>query len=62
MTKSPNLNLFEIQNLWEWVDIMHKDIELRDYKTGWFGSKHTKCCLGEEIFKWLVDKNKGKND
>ena len=23
--------LYEMQNLWEWADIMHKDIKLRDF-------------------------------
>ena len=46
-----------MNNLWEWADIMHKDIKLEDYKNGWFG-KHTKCCLGEEILKWLMEKGK----
>ena len=60
MTKNPDLHVYEMQNLWEWIDIMHKEINLRDHKKGWFGSKHTKCCLGEEIFNWLVAK--GKNE
>ena len=51
--------LYEMQNLWEWADIMHKDINLRDFKNGWFG-KHTKCCQGSEILAWLTDK--GKHD
>ena len=34
---------------------MHKDIQMQDYKNGWFG-KHTMCCRGEEIFYWLTDR------
>ena len=34
---------------------MHKDIQMQDYKNGWFG-KHTMCCRGEEILNWLNKK------
>lgn len=44
-----------MSNLEEWAFIMHKDIEMQDYKNGWFG-KHTMCCRGEQILKWLSEK------
>ena len=44
---------YQLQNLEEWAYIMHKDIQMQDYKNGWFG-KHTMCCRGEEILKWLT--------
>lgn len=46
---------YQLENLEEWAYIMHKDIQMQDYKNGWFG-KHTMCCRGEEILGWLVDR------
>ena len=62
-SKSPdpcaNNYQYDIENLWDWAEIMHKEINLQDYPNGWFG-RHTKCCLGKEIFKWLMEK--GQHD
>jgi hypothetical protein len=44
-----------IEALEEWAEIMHKDIKITDYSYGWFG-KHINCCMGGEIFGWLIDK------
>ena len=46
---------YQLQNLEEWAYIMHKDIQMQDYKNGWFG-KHTMCCRGEEILNWLTER------
>lgn len=46
---------YQLQNLEEWAYIMHKDIEMQDYKNGWFG-KYSMCCRGEEILEWLKEK------
>ena len=34
---------------------MHKDIQMQDYRNGWFG-KHVACCRGEEIVSWLTER------
>ena len=46
---------YHLTNLEEWAYIMHKDIQMLDYKNGWFG-KHTQCCRGEEILNWLTER------
>lgn len=46
---------YQLQNLEEWAYIMHKDIQIQDYKKGWFG-KHAMCCRGEEILQWLTER------
>ena len=46
---------YQLQNLEEWAYIMHKDIQMQDYKNGWFG-KHVACCRGEEILNWLTER------
>ena len=46
---------YQLQNVEEWAYIMHKDIQMQDYKNGWFG-KHMICCRGEEILNWLTDR------
>ena len=34
---------------------MHKDIQMLDYKNGWFGM-HKQCCRGKEIYEWLIER------
>jgi hypothetical protein len=44
-----------VDALEEWAEIMHNEINIMDYNFGWFG-KHTNCCMGGEIFGWLIDR------
>ena len=55
MNKNAFIEDYQMENLEEWAYIMHKDIQMHDYKNGWFG-KHTMCCRGEEIVNWLLEK------
>ena len=36
------------------AEIIRSEINIQDYKSGWFG-KHKNCCLGEEIYERVVD-------
>lgn len=44
-----------VEMLEEWAEIMRSTIRIQDYKTGWF-AKHTRCCMGGDIYEWLLDK------
>jgi len=44
-----------VEALEEWAEIMRNEIKITDYNAGWF-SKHTNCCMGGEIFGWLIDR------
>lgn len=46
---------YVVEALEEWAEIMHNEIKITDYQKGWF-SKHTNCCMGGEIFGWLMDR------
>jgi len=53
--ESGGVATYLLEALEDWAEIMRADIKIQDYKNGWFG-KHLRCCQGEEIFEWLLDR------
>ena len=54
---------FVLEQLENWAEIMRSEIEIKDYRNGWFGT-YPKCAIGQDIYGWIIehaeeDKKKG---
>ena len=53
-SENVQLGTFQIEQLGEIAELVRNDINVMDYKNGWFG-KQIRVVYGGDIYKWIID-------